>query len=421
MRIADTLLLGSSLYDVYARLTINGDLVSDFAGYDPLISATWTPDAEQLAAQGTITIANTATDTFSPVAQVLPLGGARLRNVIPRAGKTFALETATVAKGAPPTGYQLVFDGKIDNATASSGGSVELTVRDGMAHFLDAKLEPTAVNGFAAGGAGMITTMAQLRDYAAAYNTELANLPIIGVGNPAWTVVDYWQEAMGMTVAEAIQRIVQQRGWQFRYGYFGVAVGGAYLAFDPVGIEGASYFVNPSQIIQIQRATSDGIDIRNALSLVWGDPRVTTSVTNPTSIGTYHRRFELFSEDKTSQIDTLGEANTMLNAALAQQSEPTIEVDYERLYFWPVELADHHLFESVFPLTSLDLTVVGYTHSITPKRMRSLIRTRGTAVSAARRLRKNVQRTTFVYLSMPSGIAPERGVWLTPDNLDFPP
>ncbi len=81
----------------------------------------------------------------------------------------------------------------------------------------------------------------------------------------------------------------------------------------------------------------------------------------------YGRRHMLFSEDATSEIDSAEEAQRMLDAALLDQKDPGIEADYERLYFWPVELADKH---TVFPPdarrfpAATELGVVGYTHSL---------------------------------------------------------
>ncbi len=435
MRAADMTLLGSGLYDVYPRLSIEGFDLESRLGFNPLVSATWSASVDQLATQGQISLFRgdaTGPLGLSPFLRALTPVSYR-----PQAGRHFALETATVAKGAGPSGYQTVFDGRIDRAEGASGqAETQLTCRDMMGLLLNHIIEPDpppespdGKNGFLVPSNPLGSHLAILR--ATAYpnvagvfiEQELASRPIVGLGSPDWTVIDTWVQ-YGGNLAEQLNQAVLQRGWSFHYRYTPLS-NGAFVYYDPARSDsGANYIVQPEEVIRVLKCTIDDQDVTNVWDLLWGrgSARTRTRISDTVSIGKYGRRYGSFPEDQNGQIDTLTEAGRMLEGMLADTKDPVVELDYERLYFWPVELADKHLMIANLITTdvNLDLAVIGYTHTITPKSMRSVIRCRGTAVAARKRWRRGTDRMVHVGLDGTLGVMKEGALVLIVDDLTPP-
>lgn len=415
-RFHDAALLDSSRYDVYGRLLIEGILLDDVLGYNPLIRADWSHSINQLAATGTIAL---HLDRASGLAS--PLGDAA-----PRGGKSFILQSATVPKGILPASadYRPVFDGRIDDFDRTGGEDVTLFCRDRMAFLLNRRIKPSpSAWGFTSGGSSLLTTVNQIQQ--TAFGGALP-YPILQGSDPEWTVTEFFQDA-GMTVAEAVQAKVLQRAWGFHYRYHDIATlnyPGLHLIYDPDTIGGEAVDIGPRAMLRILKLAAGTVDIRNFIELMWGrETRTRSTMSDAASIDRYQEAYEMLTEDKTSQIDTEEEAERMLAGALAQQKDPVIDLDYERFFYWPVQLCDAQRIQANgyhFDF-SFTVTVVGYSHSLTPRQMRSTLRTRGgSAVSASRLWRKNDPKMIHVSLAGPTGIAPEYALHLQVDDLTPP-
>lgn len=409
MRAANFALLASGRYDVYWRLWVGNFLLNP---NQPVLSATWGADAEQLASQGQLTLAF----------------GARLINTWPSPGpgRYARLETAVVAKGVSPgeADYRPAIEGPLD-ASDAGGERSALRIRDLMGELLDTTLEPSPTEyGYWYPGGTILNAMETVRAYAGLTGPDYG---IVGLGNYTSTmVVPYYQDA-GVSAAEAMSQIALNAGLAFHYRYSqdgAVGLPQARLCiYDPntvlANVFAPYYPVGVNEIISIQKCTIDRIDVRNAIELIYGVARDREKQTDAASIGLYGRRYEGLSEDKFSQIDTLVEAQREVATALAGQKNPVIELDYERLYFPCVELADQQSIPlpiSILPRV-FDVRVTGWQHTLTPKAMRTAIRTSGTGKIAGRRWRNQPQRMTHASLDPPVGVAPERAIWLTPDDI----
>jgi hypothetical protein len=434
VRIGDLALLGTNLYDVYPRLAVEGCDLESALGYNPLISATWTVSADQLATQGQIVLfhATPFLGNQNLLSQILSGG-------VSHAGRYFELQTAVVAKGGTPGTYQTVFDGRIDAADGAAGQStIQLTCRDMMACFLNRIIEPAeppetpdGKNGFLVPSASLLNHLLTLRStvYTSSQQSvieqELAIRDLTSIGDPEWTVVDTWVQ-YGQNLAEQMNQAVLQRGWAFHYRYNeGPQSTADFTIYDPGRtFTGSNYTVQPSEVIRVVRCTINDQDVTNVWDLIWGrgTARTRTRAKDDFSIFKYGRRYGSWPEDQAGQIDTLVEAERMLEGMLADTKDPIVELDYERLYFWPVELADkHHLIANgINTDVSLDLSVVGYTHTLTPKSMRTVIRTRGTAIAAKKRWKRGSPRMVHVGLDPALGIMPEHAIVLTVDDLTPP-
>ncbi len=424
----DAYLFPTNLYDVHHRLVIDGYDLTSHLGFNPIISATWTASQDQLATQGQIVL--------MAAPELRPFYRSPAVADRPAAAKHFQLEAAHTVKGSQPGYYSKVFDGRIDGVDgAAREGEVVLTCRDLMGCFLNRIIEPdeppeapTGKNGFLVASASLLAHLNSIRDtvyttFATAFflEHEVESKPIVELSSPDWPVVDTWVQ-YGGNLAEQLNQVVLQRGWAFHYRYTPFAAG-AFVIYDPARADtGASYTVEPQEVIRVLKCTINDQDVTNVWDLIWGSVRTRTRTRDNLSIATYGRRYGSWPEDQAGQIDTQTEADRMLAAMLADTKDPVVELDYERIYFWPVELGDKQLMlaNSIHFDVALDLAVVGYTHTIGPKSMRTVIRTRGTAIAAKKRWKRGSPRLVHVSLGPPSGVAPEGALWIPVTDLTPP-
>lgn len=429
---ANRTLLASNLYDVYSRLEIDGVDIADTVGHEALVSATWTAAIDQLATQGQVNVfLGTGTGSSSLY------GSNPFTEYLPKAGRYFQLYTSTVAKGDAPSTYDIVFNGRIDGADmAGQPSAVVMTCRDMMALLLNRIVEPDeppetpdGKNGFLAPSDELISWLnATFRTVYPAFGDSfieqrLSNTPIIGAGLVEWVVNDKWIQ-YGQNLAEVLAQETQQSGWNFHYriGTLPNTIG-VFMAYDPdrSSVVSAQYTVQPSEVVRILKCTINDQDVRNVWDLVWnsGASRTRSRTLDPASIGAYQRRYAKFPAD--ANINTSERASAMLAGMISDTKDPIVELDYERLYFWPVELGDKHfmLANGIHTAIALDLSVVGYTHTISAKSMRTVVRCRGTAISAAKRWRRGVEGKVFVNLvgDTTAGIMPEGSLVLDVDDL----
>lgn len=432
-RSANQTLLGSNLYDVYWRLDVDGLPIETIVGRPALVSATWTAAIDQLATQGQLSLGvGQGSSSASPFAQ------GPFTEYLPRAGKYFNLQTATVPKGSAPGDYRTVFDGRIDGVDAAGQpGMVVLSCRDMMALWLNRIIEPDeppespdGKNGFLVPSDELISWVNALKNrvyptFGASFiERRLANtVGIVGTGSAVnWVTEDTWIQ-YGANLAEKINEAFQQRGWAFHYGYKGfIDERGNFAGYDPDRFWVlADYIVQPSEVIRILKCTINDQDVRNVWDLVWGfgANRIRSRQADPVSIDKYQRRYGKFPAD--ANINSSERASAMLSAMILDTRDPVVELEYERLYFYPVELGDKQLLRAngIHHAIDLSVSVVGYTHTLTPKAMRSVIRCQGTAIAASKRWRRGTEQRVFVNLvgDTTAGIMPEGSLVLDVDDL----
>jgi hypothetical protein len=406
--------IGTPRYTVHARLLVDGiNLTDAMGGFNPVTAAQWSLQADQLAASGSITLQRWDPTRFYHVS---PFHNAatRLGDAAPEPGKRFALQTAETVQGATPpeSSYEDVFEGYID-AVDVGGSAVVLTCRDRMALLQDRIIEPgDDYYGFTAPEQSMGATIAQI--VATLSGAEEALVTLVADGNPDWTVIAHAQQA-GISVAEAIHQVCLQRGWAFHYRY--VADGGntaAFVYYDPerdAGL-GDEYTVTAGEVLGYPSLRVGPVtEIRNVIELIYGEARERLLVTDAESIALYGRRYMLFSEDANSQIDTVTEAQRMLDGALADLKDADVEAKYTRLYFPWVDLTDRHILDiDAYRNRELDTRVTGYAHSLDFRKdgqHRSTITLRSQSIAARKRWLRTEPRRVLVSTTAPVGIAPQ--------------
>jgi CHASE2 domain-containing sensor protein len=158
--------------------------------------------------------------------------------------------------------------------------------------------------------------------------------------------------------------------------------------------------------------------------MIYGESRARLSVSDDASIAAYGRRYMLFSEDATSEIDTAVEAGRMLEGALADLKDAEVTLDYERSYLQGVELGDEHVIPAnprKHPV--LTVGVIGYSHALDWRpsgTFRSVIRTERRSLAAKVRWRKLDPKMVFVSLLEPVGMADEGATWYQVADLTPP-
>ena len=428
---ADLALLHSGNYDVHARLSVGGTTdtgvgsvnIASLLGYQPLVAATWTADADSPTVQGRITVhrGEATGQSLSPlmVNSAFNTGGPRLYP-----GERFSLRTATVAKGAAVaeaavagSPLRQVFNGWIDRVEFA-GENVVLDVRDITAPIVDTWIEYGTSGGFVTGTQGgsfelrsMINTVLE-HVFGSLYST---------VGDLSTFQVNHYIQNP-MPVMEAIRRLALLIGWDLRAFYTG-DLSSLTLRDPQRNSTTVHYTMGPTEYLDVRALTIDRNDVRNVIEVFYPPSRARVAVSDSTSITNFGRRYMLISEDQSSGINTLAEAIVMAEAALSDLKDPIAEQEIERPYFWPIEIHDRYLFlaNGVHYDQNHAWSVTGYTHTLNPDgTARTTIRTRGKPVAATSEWRRGKQRMVHVSTVTPVGVAPQGALWVTVADRSFP-
>jgi hypothetical protein len=427
-RPGDQALYASKEYDVHGQILIEGVPLEDVLGFNPVRGANWQASADQLVASGSISLGTQlGGSSLSPL--LTSIGDAQ-----PEPGKLFDFRTALKAKGVAPSAgdYMTVFAGEID-AVDVAGDTVNLECRDDMAFYADRIIEPPAgdVKGYWTEAATMETVLQGLATVWDSFTDPLGiNAPgVIVMGDPEWTVIAHYQRA-GISIAEAMHAVILQRGWGFGSRYHTYQGRGTPTAYDPERSDtppaGSTYFLGSyGEISRYQKLRQDRTRVRNVIEMIYGEDRTRLSVSDDDSISAYGRRYMLFSEDATSEIDTAQEAERMLNGALSDLKDAEVTLDYERTYFPAVEIDDTHVIPAN-PRKHPELTVgvTGFAHALDWRpqggTFRTTIRTERRTLAGKARWRKLDPKMVFVSLLEPVGMADEGATWYQVADLTPP-
>jgi hypothetical protein len=141
-------LLMSEHFETHARLLIDGTLITNVLGFDPLLSATWSADLDQLVQQATFRLhLGIESESISPLVTLAPSFDTRpLFDV----GRNIVLQTACIPPGgiAEASDWHSVFDGILDDydpASEPEDDVLTLTARDKCSLVLDTWIEDPEV------------------------------------------------------------------------------------------------------------------------------------------------------------------------------------------------------------------------------------------------------------------------------------
>jgi hypothetical protein len=429
-------LIQSDHFETYGRLTIDGTPVESVLGYDPLLSATWTADIDQLVQQASFRLhLGLGSETTSPLMSTGPTLGLGLGGPRPLfdVGRRIALQTACIPPGglADTGDWHTVFDGLIDDhdpASESSDDVLTLTARDLMSAVLDDWVQPslTVPETLLQEPGGLMADVLHHLFGSYDYGFYVAGSSLVGMdniflaieGDPQFTILPYTQ-APGSRL-EIMRQIGLQNGWDLR-GRFGTGIDGADMFvltyYDPDRSKlTPDWTFGPDQYFTVRSLRVSRNNVRNTVrSTPVGDRASPAQVLDNPSVLLYGRRYMELSEDQWSHIDTHEEALALANYALSDLKEPKATMEVDLPYFWPLELNDLVRFEanSVHHDQPIDLAVTGFTHTLFEDGNAStVIQTRGKPAAANREWRYNPPKMQFVSYGEPVGIARPGAVWL---------
>jgi hypothetical protein len=334
------------------------------------LSASWSEDADAGTAAGTVrfrrearvgaTLGSGGTPgaagsvvSLSPLDATSPanlVGGTTVDPLFTPFRGIRLVSAVTAIVPDPPTGafnppaeddYAVVFDGVMDDPSFGGRASVvEVPIRDRAARLQDAIIEVERPYGSDAGTEIETVLAAILSDNG--FAAEAAALRVLG-DTEGWSLKPY-KQALGVSVWEACRSLVLRMGWDFRYWWH---PDGAFVPtlLRPTRLVDLATYQNfpPTVLRDVPRLTLKATDIRNAGRLFYTNRSTGTvaSVTaeDPDSIDQYGRRAFGIDESQEYPRDA-GEAQQMLDAAVADLSTPYLEHDVVLTYWWPIQLGD---------------------------------------------------------------------------------
>lgn len=207
--------------------------------------------------------------------------------------------------------------------------------------------------------------------------------------SPSWAIRQFIQQRQ--FVLDAVQALAKQIGWDVRYKWRSGTGQFEFTFYAPDRASVTTQFTfttadyeDPSKLAQ------DISQIRNAWRLVYSDAgdlwpdgqpkRKIIEVSDATSITKYGELWAEIQEDSASGIDSVTEATTLVNAALSDCKEPTVElsVPLTRGFPW-VELNDRDAFKANNLHFTQDqtLAVTGWSHTFESGKLKTTLNTRG--------------------------------------------
>ena len=139
---------------------------------------------------------------------------------------------------------------------------------------------------------------------------------------------------------------------------------------------------NADQYFDVTLASLSRVNVRNAGEVIWGTKQVlrdSVKLEDAASIAKFGRRFIGITEDSSGQINTLVEAQTLLQSIIEDLKEPDINQTITVPYFWPTEISDLYRYKANGRHydSDQDLAVIAYRHSLSEDQARTTITSRG--------------------------------------------
>jgi hypothetical protein len=435
---------------VWARLRINQLTyvevnLEDHVGKDVMLEASWGEDSPDSPC-GTATfnlIREVGTLNLSPLMETSAFNagsGGYFPRLWPAA--SIYLDTATVPKGVTPSEahYKNVFTGRLDTINiAADEKSMQLTCRDWGGWYINRWIRPSdpSVNGVkfgASGGQAVESAMQDILDYV--YGSTFIGGTLVHFANlyvpvsPSWFILEYAQEKMA--VLEALRNnLALQFGWDVRFRYdsfpggddtFKLTLwdGGASKEVSP-GVLAPDVEIGPGQYYKITDLSISDNDIRNVCDIWYGNRQLYTAF-DSASVIQYGERYMELVEPRSSNVNTLIEAQRLGGRVMSDLAQPAATHSIELPYFWPIQMGDVHKYlpdDRRYSSPQI-LSVVGYRHTISASQLRTIVNTRGKPAVAFREWFTGQPQMTFVSTTDPVGPARENAIHFKVDSIAFP-
>ena len=273
--------------------------------------------------------------------------------VLIQAFRPVRIHTATLPMGYLPqeSDYKLVFRGNITQY-ALRRDSVQLQCRGEGGLLQDRFIEDVREYGSLdpIGSPVLIETVMQslLTDWGPTPTVTLysangtSGTPFnTGLDSPGWALRR--DEQQRQPVLNALKLLADQIGYSLRYRYHeGSGIDDFVLVLEEPARAAAVADFSFNNIISVNSLTQTLGNIRNVVRVTYTEDqeRSTSETTDAASITKYGRRWMEIGEASSSQIDTVGEADALRDAALADLAEPIVQVSITVPYFYVGQLID---------------------------------------------------------------------------------
>lgn len=306
------------------------------------------------------------------------------------------VEIATLAPGETPlsTDWALVWNGLIDSVDWARERII-CHARDRVAILNDTIIETTTTYGNDDGSENITAVMQEILDD----NMGADTWPLTVVGSPTLPIAEY--ELGNVSVLEALVALADLIGWSLHYKWDQFSAGFRLTFYEPERDGATSLWTfGPDDYFDVAKAALDVAGIRNKGEVLYTDSagaEQTVSDTRASSVALYGTRF-IRLDSRGSSITTAAQANALLEAVLDDLEAPKAVQEIEAALFWPVEIGDVHTYSAngVHYDTDQTWACFGYTHTISPDRLRTTIQATGKPSGGFARWHRAANRTSPV-------------------------
>lgn len=304
-------------------------------------------------------------------------------------GRAVRIGVARVAAGVTPSEWKPLFEGTIDEwghpetSGESDPNRLVLVARDGLAAIQDRWVETATVYSTDAG--------TPLEDVMQAILNDWADGIVLYVPTPTGEMAGAYKQDQA-SVLSALQTLAELIGWVIEWRWDSVTDAWRPTLYEPDrDPSGTDWTFGPDDYFAVTSLKVSRYNIRNVITVQYPDAdaegeRTAYTVSDPTSITKYGRRWMEIEESDESPINSEARAAAMADPALLDLSEPMADQEIRCPLFWPVQLGDFYEFlaNGVHYDANQEFGVVGYTHTLEAGTGTTAIRTRGRPVGSVR-------------------------------------
>ena len=375
--------LAALAYDVHTIVEVQNadgtwiELTDDpVNGLDWLIQGEVEEDVDRPVLQATLQLRRDreGTSSLSPTREDSPLNVDDVAAYAPLidAGRGMRISTAVVGAGVAtiPADFQQIFLGTIDSFDAGKD-PMKVVARDAIgAELATAFVEARTSFGSVTGRAIELVMQDILDVYAPAVTLLVPSVP-------GFNITPY--TADGVSVHRALQTLAAKIGYVVRVRWDDGVSDWRLVLEEPDRTQTVpDWTFAASQYFDITRFAINRLPVRNYIELQKAGV-VLAFAEDTASQARFKRQYLRITEPDDSPIDTAGEAQAMVDAALADLSDPDAHQDVDARLFWPIQVRDLVRFSAngVQYNVDQDLAVFGYRHVLTKGSGQTFLRVRG--------------------------------------------
>lgn len=381
--------------------------LASLKGEDWVLSVEWGDDIDAESSDAVVTIGRERyNDSMAPLHKTsrLNLNSGGSWDPLIFLYREFYIEVRYAPVESDPLPWIEVFRGRVDSISWADWKMTFTGRSKFMGQLQDTFIETETLYG-SSGGTAVQTVMQDILD-------DVFGVSVISLytpTSPGWNVTEFWSEKQ--SVANELAKLADMIGWRVKDKWDSGTSAFRLTLFEPdrskVTIDRTFTMDDYYEVTNLE---VDVKNIRNAITVTYPDPldldengapkAKSTTRTNPASIALYGRRWMGVTEDASSLIDTLSEAQSMADVILDDLKVPKTTKQVDMPLFVPVEIDDLYTFTAneIHYTDDFTAAVVSYRHTISDGEARTTLGLREDAPAG--------RWTSWYYLAAEAGIAP---------------